>query len=113
MTDVYNKSLSKVDIFNLSQNAHPIGDVLNTKLKVIGVHHKTVNTAEGEEKRLTILFVQEDDTVKSYFSSASSFYNGVEDILNLFGEDMKSKPVEFTVTQVETRNNNTVYVLKL
>lgn len=113
MQNVYLKTLSKAEIFNHGQNAEPVGDVVDTKLKLVGVHHKTVTTGDGEEKLLTIIFVDEDGEIKSYFSSARSFFNGLEDVCSIFGSDIEKGGIEITVTKVETRNRNTVYVINL
>lgn len=117
MTNLYSKKLDKAAIFNLAQNAAPIGDVLEQPLVVIGLHHKTVTTGEGEEKLLTMVFVNEgtekEPDVKSYFSSARSFYNGMEDVANIFGDDIKGNGITLSVKKVTTRNNNTVYTVSL
>lgn len=114
-TNIHAKALSKTVIFNLSQNAQPIGDVLDTPLKVVGLHHKTVTTGEGEEKLLTIIFVDagEDVGYVAYFSSARSFYNGMEDVAQVFGDDIAKGGVTLTVKSVQTRNNNSVYTISL
>lgn len=113
MENVYNKSLNKMAIFNLAQAATPIGDVIDTPLKIKGIHHKTVTMSDGEEKLLTILFVDEDGELKSYFSSASSFYNGLKEVAALFGSEIEKDCVTLTVSQIKTRTDNTVYVIKL
>lgn len=113
MQNVYSKKLTKEVIFNLGQNAEPIGDVLDTPLLVVGLHHKTVTTGEGEEKLLTMVFVDEDGELKSYFSSARSFFNGLEDVAGIFGADIEKGGITLNVHKVETRNKNTVYTISL
>lgn len=113
MQNIYLKSLTKSEIFNLGQNAAPIGDVLGQPLKVVGIHHKSVTTAEGEEKLLTMVFVEEDGKIVSYFSSARSFFNGLEDVANIFGSDIEKNGITLTVNKTETRNRNTVYTVSL
>lgn len=113
MQNVYSKKLTKEVIFNLGQNAEPIGDVLEISLNVVGLHHKTVTTGEGEEKLLTMVFVDEDGELKSYFSSARSFYNGLEDVAGIFGSDIEKGGITLQVHKVETRNKNTVYTISL
>lgn len=113
MQNLYSKKLTKEVIFNLGQNAEPIGDVLDTPLLVVGLHHKTVTTGEGEEKLLTMVFVDEDGELKSYFSSARSFFNGLEDVAGIFGADIEKGGITLNVHKVETRNKNTVYTISL
>lgn len=113
MQNVYSKKLTKEVIFNLGQNAEPIGDVLDTPLLVVGLHHKTVTTGEGEEKLLTMVFVDEDGELKSYFSSARSFFNGLEDVAGIFGADIEKGGITLNVHKMETRNKNTVYTISL
>lgn len=113
MQNVYSKKLTKEVIFNLGQNAEPIGDVLDTELTVVGLHHKTVTTGEGEEKLLTMVFVDEDGELKSYFSSARSFFNGLEDVAGIFGADIEKGGIKLKVHKTETRNRNTVYTISL
>lgn len=113
MTNVYSKKLDKVAIFNLGQNAAPIGDVLDTELVVVGLHHKAVTTGEGEEKLLTMLFVDEDGEIKSYFSSARSLFNAMEDVAGIFGAEIEKGSLKLTVSKTETRNGNTVYTVAL
>lgn len=113
MKNIYIESLSKEDIFNLAQVATPIGDVLDTPLKVVGIHHKPFTTAEGEEKLLTMVFVDEDGEVKSYFSTARSFFNGLEEVASIFGSAIEAGGVTLNVRKIETRNKNTVYAISL
>lgn len=117
MTNLYAKSLKKETIFNLAQNAEPVGDVLDTPLLVVGLHHKSVTTGEGEEKLLTMIFVNEgtekEPEIKSYFSSARSFFNGMEDVAGIFGADIEKGGVTLQVHKSETRNRNTVYTISL
>lgn len=112
VTNIYDKKLSKVLIFNLSQDAQPVGDILDTKVKVVGLHHKTVSTDKGE-LTLTIIFVDEDGEVKTYFSSAASFLNSMEEVGSIFGTDIEKGGLELTVSQIETRGGNTVYKVSL
>lgn len=113
MTNVYQKSLTKQSIYNLTQNAAPVGDVLDTPLNVVGLHHKNIVTAEGEEKLLTMIFVDEEGETKSYFSSARSFFNAFEDLVGIFKTDIEKEGIIVEVKKVTTRNNNTVYTVSL
>lgn len=111
MQNLYSKNLNKDNIFNLSQNSKPVGDVIDIPLSVVGLHHKTVTTGAGEEKLLTMLFVDEDGELKSYYSSARSFYNGLEDVASIFGVDIEKGGITLQVHKVQTRNKNTIYTI--
>lgn len=97
--------------FNLQQNAQPISHNLGVTLRVVGQCEKVVQTVEGE-KFLKIIFTHSDEEgYKSYFSSANSFHNTVNDLANAF--DNFKEPVECVVNQVKTRNGNSIYQIEL
>lgn len=97
--------------FNLQQNAEPISQNLGIALTVVGQTEKVVQTTEGE-KFLKIIFTYDDNAgYASYFSSATSFHNTVNDLASIF--DNFKEPVECVVNQVKTRNGNSIYQIEL
>lgn len=97
--------------FNLQQNAQPISQNLGVVLTVVDQTDKVVQTTEGE-KFLKIIFTYSDEEgYQSYFSSANSFHNTVNDLADAF--DNFKEPVDCVVNQVKTRNGSSIYQIEL